>query len=135
MSSDDDNSSNGVQTNGATANGAFSADDPRVTPLGGNAGVHIQSEDEEDALDPEQHTSIDFGGFIVSLGTSCMINLGKQTNPETGDYDKDLEAARQTIDILQMLRNKTRGNLREDEQQLLDNLLKDLQSAYDDVAE
>lgn len=135
-SSDDDNSTNGVQTNGATTNGALSPDDPRVTPLGGNAGVHIQAEDDEEQDNPveEPDPSIDFGGFVVSLGTSCMVNLGKQVNPETGELDRDLEAARQTIDILEMLRDKTRGNLTDDERKLLDTLLDDLRSAYDDVA-
>lgn len=137
MSSDrDDNSDNGVQTNGAAANGAFSPDDPRVTPLGGNAGVHIQSDEQQrdDSQPTEQSSlSVDFGGFIVSLGTSCMVNLGKQINPETGEYSRDLAAARQTIDILEMLRRKTRGNLEENERQLLTTLLKDLRKAYRDV--
>lgn len=134
MSSDhDDNSENGVKSNGAAANTAFSPDDPRVTPLGGNAGVHIQSEQEEQQTSERYSTTIDFGGFIVGLGSSCMVNLGHQPNPETGRREKDLAAARQTIDILEMLREKTRGNLEDDEKQLLMNLLKDLRSAYDDA--
>ncbi|TXD33838.1 DUF1844 domain-containing protein [Lujinxingia vulgaris] len=100
---------------------------PRVTPLGGNTGVHIASAQADEALD------IDFGGFIVSLGTSCMVNLGKYPNPETGKLELDLDAARQVIHILQMLAEKTRGNLEDDESQLLRTLIYDLKLAYVEV--
>lgn len=144
--SDDDNSTgaNG-RANGATDDGGFSPDDPDVTPLGGNAGVHIQTDDGDDETDPaeqfkgpdeplDEDLAVDFGGFVVSLGTSCMVNLGQHANPETGDLEQvDLPAARQTIDILEMLKRKTKGNLDEDERQLLDNLLRDLRQAYEDA--
>ena len=140
MSSDNDGNGdeNGVPTNGSSDNGAISPDDPRVTPLGGNAGVHVR--EEEDDAEPsetrdEERVPIDFGGFIVSLGTSCMVNLGKQPNPETGKTERDLPAARQTIDIIEMLRDKTRGNLDNQEQQLLTTLLHDLRKAYNEVGE
>ena len=109
---------------------ALPPDDPRVTPLGGNAGVHIRSDENPE---DRQEASIDFGGFIVSLGTSCMINLGKHTNPETGQIGVDLPAARQVIEILEMLRHKTRNNLDPEEEKLLDTLLHDLKQAYQDA--
>lgn len=105
----------------------LNGDKPRVTPLGGNTGVHITSARPDEALE------IDFGGFIVSLGTSCMVNLGKYPNPETGKLELDLDAGRQVIHILQMLAQKTRGNLEDDEAQLLRTLIYDLKLAYVEV--
>lgn len=127
---DDRDSETPPHHNGSSATGpAIPADDPRVTPLGGNAGVHIRSEEEE-----EEELPLDFGGFIVSLGTSCMVNLGKHENPETGRLETDLEAAQQVIHILQMLQHKTRGNLSVEEEKLLATLLFDLREAYDEAA-
>lgn len=126
MSGNDDEQT--AESTGKPKNGAITPDDPRVTPLGGNAGVHIKTEEEPVDNEPE----IDFGGFIVGLGTSCMVNLGQQVNPETGTVNTDLEAARQVIDILEMLRRKTRGNLEYEEEQLLKTLLHDLRRAYDE---
>ncbi len=134
---DDQNTSGGTTTtNGSNGvaglKGGLSPDDPRVTPLGGNAGVHIRSEPEPD--DDEEGPLIDFGGFVIGLGTSCMINLGKQHHPETGDRQLDLPSAREVIAILEMLQQKTRGNLDRDEEQLLETLLRDLKRAYDETA-
>ena len=129
MSSHDDEKSAAKAT--TNENGALPSDDPRVTPLGGNAGVHIQAEEKPTG----DELPIDFGGFIVSLGTSCMVNLGHHADPETGVVQKDLEAAAQVIDILEMLRTKTRGNLDFEEKQLLKTLLHDLRRAYDESSE
>ncbi len=133
MSGEDDEPrpTSDISKNGAPeAAAAVTPDDPRVTPLGGNAGVHIQSEDE-----PDDDPTIDFGGFIVSLGTSCMVNLGQHPNPETGTVDVDIPAASQVIDILQMLQHKTRGNLSREEEKLLETLLHDLRKAFDDAGQ
>lgn len=139
MSSDDDDqvaSDAAVASNGANgaagANGAIPPDDPRVTPLGGNAGVHIKTDPEPEA---DEEPLIDFGGFIIGLGTSCMINLGKQDHPETGTRELDLPSAEEVIAILEMLQEKTRGNLDREEEELLDALLRDLKNTYDEVVE
>lgn len=136
-SHDDDNSFDSSATangaNGASStNGGVSVDDPRVTPLGGNAGVHIKSE--PDSSDDDEPL-IDFSGFIIGLGTSCMVNLGKETHPETGTSQLDLPSAREVIAILEMLEQKTRGNLDSHERQLLETLLSDLKNAYHEVAD
>lgn len=104
---------------------------PRITPLGDNRGVHIAS-DEPAPSHPAGavDAAIDFGGFVISLGTSCMVNLGKYENPETGRYEKDLEAARQVIQILEMLQKKTRGNLEPEEERLIGSLIYDLRMAF-----
>ncbi len=129
---DEKGSANGVFPDSPSSDpGPIPLDDPRVTPLGGNAGVHIRSDDEEKA----DEVAIDFGGFIISLGTSCMINLGKHEDPHTGTINRDLDAARQVIHILEMLREKTAGNLCVEEENLLKTLLADLRQAYGEAAE
>ncbi len=70
---------------------------------------------------------IDFSTFVVSLSTSALYSLGLAANPETGQVEApDLEMARQTIDTLELLQVKTRGNLDVEEAKLLENLLYDL---------
>ena len=71
---------------------------------------------------------IDFGTFVMSLASSVLVHLGEINHPEaTG---KNLPIAKQTIDILGMLQDKTRGNLTNEESQLLTNLLYDLRMKY-----
>ena len=70
---------------------------------------------------------LDFSTFLISLGTSAMIQLGDAPDPTSGGMLKpDPEGARQTIDLLGLLEEKTRGNLDSAEAELLGNLLADL---------
>jgi hypothetical protein len=70
---------------------------------------------------------LDFSTFLISLGTSAMIQLGDAPDPTSGGMLKpDPEGARQTIDLLGLLEEKTRGNLDPTEAELLANLLSDL---------
>lgn len=70
---------------------------------------------------------IDFSTFVVSLSTSALYSLGLAANPETGQVETpDLELARQAIDTLELLQEKTRGNLDAEEYKLLESLLYDL---------
>ena len=70
---------------------------------------------------------LDFSTFLISLGTSAMIQLGDAPDPTSGGMLKpDPEGARQTIDLLGLLEEKTRGNLDPTEAELLTNLLSDL---------
>lgn len=109
-------------------NGSKGPKKPRETVLGNNAGVHISSLPDEEA-DP-MDIPADFGSFVVSLGTNCMIHLGHIPHPETNETVRDLSSARHTIDLLEMLREKTRGNLVDEERKLIDSLIYDLKSAY-----
>jgi len=72
---------------------------------------------------------LDFSTFVLSLSTSVMVHLGEAPHPD-GATRKELPLAKQTIDILAMLRDKTRGNLSTDETRLLDELLYDLRLRY-----
>jgi hypothetical protein len=74
---------------------------------------------------------VDFSSFCLSLGTSALYHLGVVPDPETGEAaTPDLPVARQTIDSLEMLREKTRGNLGEEESKLLEGLLYELHLRY-----
>lgn len=68
---------------------------------------------------------------MVSLfGSQAMMALGKLANPMTGKAEKNLEAARLFIDMLEMLDKKTRGNLTPDESKVLQSSLADLRIMY-----
>jgi hypothetical protein len=73
---------------------------------------------------------INFSSFILSLGSSALFHFGEIPDPVSGAKQRNLDLARQTIDILVVLRDKTTGNLSEDESRLLESLLHDLQMRY-----
>ncbi len=73
---------------------------------------------------------INFSTFIFSLNSSALMQLGIIDDPTSGEKIKNLPLAKQTIDILGMLEEKTRGNLTEDEENMLKNILYDLRMVY-----
>jgi len=84
---------------------------------------------EEDKTD-YQLPKINFATFIFSLNSSVLVQLGLIDDPGTGKKTKNLPLAKQTIDILGMLEEKTRGNLTKDEENMLKNILYDLRMIY-----
>ena len=90
----------------------------------------------EEAAEPEEAQEdfplpeINFPTFIFSLNTSVLVHLGVIEDPSTGNKTKNLSLAKQTIDILGMLEEKTRGNLTDDEGAMLKNILYDLRIIY-----
>jgi len=77
-----------------------------------------------------QFPKINFATFVASLNASALLNLGAIEDPASGTKDKSLPMAKQTIDILSMLQEKTAGNLSEEEENLLKNILYDLRIMY-----
>jgi hypothetical protein len=78
--------------------------------------------------------AIDFSTFILSLSTSALHHMGLVPDPETGHTSPpNLVIAQQTIDTLEMLRAKTRGNLDEAEEQLITSLLYELRVRFVDA--
>jgi hypothetical protein len=73
---------------------------------------------------------ITFASFLVSLSSSTFISLGLIPDPNTGKTEKNLPLAKQTIDLLGLLREKTRNNLSPEEENLFDHLLYDLRMAF-----
>jgi len=78
----------------------------------------------------DQLPEINFPTFIISLNASALVNLGAIEDPASGKKVKNLLIAKQTIDILSMLEEKTRGNLTEEEEKILKNILYDLRIIY-----
>jgi len=92
---------------------------------------------EEPARDAgEPLPPVDFAGFVLSLATSALYHMGFVGDPE-GDHtapEPDLPLARQTIDTLEMLQLKTRGNLDSEEGRLLEGVLYELHLRYVEVS-
>ena len=83
-------------------------------------------QDRDEASFPD----LNFSTFVFSLGTSAMYHFGDFPDPVTKKAERNLEAAKQTIDILGMLQDKTKGNLSDDEERLLESLLYELRMRY-----
>ena len=73
---------------------------------------------------------INFSNFILSLSTSVLIQLGEIQDPITKQSAKQLPLAKQTIDLIGMLKEKTKANLSPDEAKILDAILYDLRMRY-----
>lgn len=78
----------------------------------------------------EQEKAMEFSTFVLSLATTAQVHLGAVANPTTGKQEKNLEAAKQMIDMIGMLKDKTKGNLTDMEGRLLENVLFDLRVVY-----
>ena len=98
-------------------------------------------QDKQETRDQEKQTDssekketepfqVDFSTFIMSLTSSAFYHLGDMPDPSTGKKEVNLPAVQQTIDMLIMLREKTKGNLKEDEKKLLEQLVYELQVKY-----
>ena len=102
--------------------------------------VDKRGQDEEPAAEeqpaperPSQRSlpEVDFSTFVISLGTSALYHMGMVPDPATGKpAEPNLPVARQTIDTVEMLQDKTQGNLSDEESTLLKNLLTELRMRY-----
>lgn len=84
---------------------------------------------------PKSQPPINFSTFVLSLSSSAAMSLGGYQDPVSGHIPKNLEIAKQSIDILGIIQEKTRGNLTEDEEKLLDSALYELRMRYVEEAE
>ena len=75
-----------------------------------------------------------FSTFILSLSTSVLVNLGELPDPLKNEEEVNLPLAKQTIGLIEMLMEKTKGNLTEDEDRLIDSMLYDLRMKYIEAA-
>ncbi|MBW2541894.1 MAG: DUF1844 domain-containing protein [Deltaproteobacteria bacterium] len=86
--------------------------------------------------DPDERSkgaAIDFSTFVLSLGTTALYQLGQIGDPEEGAEKRrepNLPIAKQTIDTLEMLTEKTRGNLTDTESKLLESILYELHMKF-----
>ena len=73
---------------------------------------------------------VNFQSLIFGLSSSALFHLGEIADPQTGQKQKDLPLAKHSIDTIALLKEKTKGNLEEEEQKFLDNILTDLRWRY-----
>lgn len=96
--------------------------EPAATPKGPGGGRRPQ-------LPP-----VDFSGLILSLAHATMMHLGQIPGPNGQPMPPELELARHTIDTIDMLQKKTKGNLDHEEQKLVDTALVELRMAFVQIA-
>ena len=85
-----------------------------------------QSKEKASAPLPE----VNFTSLVFSLSSSALFHLGEMPDPESGTSVKDLPLAKHAIDTVAMLKDKTRGNLTEEERKFTDTVLTDLRWRY-----
>lgn len=78
--------------------------------------------------------AVDFLNLVVSMSHSALLHLGDAPDPVSGAREKNLPLARQTIDLLAMLQDKTRGNLSGEEERVLSQAIYDLRMRFVEVA-
>jgi hypothetical protein len=82
----------------------------------------------------EEVPPANFSSFITSLSIQALMFLGEIANPMTNKKEKDLTQARFIIDILDILKEKTKGNLNADEQSLTDTIIYELKMKFASLA-
>lgn len=83
--------------------------------------------------DPGDALKVDFSTFVFSLFSSTLIQLGDMADPLTGAMDPNINSAKQTIDIIDIIRDKTKGNLTDEESKLMENVSTELKWKYLDA--
>jgi hypothetical protein len=83
----------------------------------------------------EQEIQVNFFTYMTSLGYQAMIFLGEIPNPMTGQQEKNLRQAKFIIDTLVMMKEKTKGNLNEQENSFLEGTLYELQMKFVEIAQ
>jgi len=89
---------------------------------------------EEAGHSHEPHPPVTFASFVFSLSTSALMLMGEQLDPRQGKIPVNLPQAKEIIDILSVLETKTKGNLNQEEQAMLTDMLYALRMKYVDVA-
>lgn len=120
---------------GAAAEPARPAAASEPAPREQVADQHHHHDHDHDHCEGHDHHEgeigeINFPTFVISLCTQALAHLGEIPDPTTGTVSPDLAGARQLIDILAMLQEKTHGNLDEDESNLLEHALYDLRIKF-----
>jgi len=100
-------------------------EEPKKERAGKPAGEKLKEAQEE-----YTYPEVNFSYFVLSLHTSALFHFGDFQDPDSGETEKNIEAAKQTIDILAMLKEKTAGNLSENERHLLDSVLFELRMRF-----
>ncbi len=90
-----------------------------------------KAKDQAGADDPSaEAVPIDFLGFVSLMATQALVHLGLIPHPASGGRKQELGQAQATIDILEMLSEKTKGNLTKEEDESFRQVLNELRMAY-----
>lgn len=103
---------------------------PEATPSMPSASEVPRAPAESSPSELHLDEAATFSTFILGLSTQALFLLGEIPNPETRAIERDLDGAKQVIDILGILQEKTRNNLDPGESSLLDSILYDLRMRY-----
>ena len=90
----------------------------------------VQESSQTEPKKESDYPQVNFTNFVLSLSTSALFHFGDFPEYEGGKTEKNLPAAKQTIDILDMLSEKTKGNLDENETNLIQGALYELKMRY-----
>ncbi len=105
-------------------------DHEKLKQSGSDSGKEVEGKSESAQEDKPRIPEASFSLFTSSLVTQALISLGEVENPFSKKNEQNLDQAKFTIDTLEIIREKTKGNLTEDEAKLLDTALYDLRMGY-----
>jgi len=112
----------------------FTVKDKRAFGTQGKVKEEFGRTKKEEVKEKERSTTplpeVNFSSFLLSLSSSILLHLGEIADPQSGEKKKDLALAKQSIDIIRLLRDKTKGNLTQEEEKLLEHLLYDLRMRF-----
>ena len=110
------------------------ADGARVKGEGREKEAERKKEEKEERQEGQKGEiplpEVTFSNFVFSLTTQALMQLGEIQDPESKQAMKSLPLAKQTIDLIAILREKTSGNLTKEEETLIDTALYDLRMRY-----
>ncbi|HPC46851.1 MAG TPA: DUF1844 domain-containing protein [Deltaproteobacteria bacterium] len=86
--------------------------------------------DEGHGREHQRPGSVDFITLVMSLASSAMVSMGRAADPITKTVQKNLALAQQNIDIIALLKEKTKGNLTHEEERVMDDVLYELRLSY-----
>jgi len=112
------------------------APEAKVEPDGDPAKDEVEQHTQDEGVDQgtagaQPHPPpLDFATFTLSMANTALFQLGFVKDPDSGQAMKDLIGARQTIDLLALLEEKTRGNLTDQEEKIIKEALFQLRMAF-----
>lgn len=107
---------------------AHSQEEPQNTPT--DEKPESREKTQQEPRQEADYPPVDFTNFVLSLSTSALFHFGDFPDTEGGTVQKNLPAVKQTIDILDMLNEKTKGNLDENESKLIQGVLYELKMRF-----
>lgn len=108
---------------------ARAAEEPAAKPTAGPSAAPVEAPADQAEAGAAYMPEVNFANFIISLSSTALFHFGEFQDPAQ-KAEKNLPAAKDIIDTLVMLKNKTSGNLDEREKNILEGVLYELQMRY-----